>query len=175
MIATPIIFPRAFTIALPDAPWPLLPMKSTLGGPHLRMLVWQSGRDGLAGIALSISSKRGLIKEFNPILSVIDLNSSPIDFDTPFLVEYVVFSGQFCLSQSRTFVMIFANLIAFVNVALGRAIPPPWILFNCSNILPRLVSKILFIWPNISLMKFSTPQIGTSKTWPTIFSKLFPR
>ena len=39
--------------------------------------------------------------------------------------EKEVGSGQFNLSQSRTFVMIFANLIAFENVSLGSAIPPP--------------------------------------------------
>ena len=36
----------ALTIALPDAPSPLLPIKSTLGETHLRTLVLQSGADG---------------------------------------------------------------------------------------------------------------------------------
>ena len=44
---------------------------------------------------------------------------------TPLFEEKVDGSAQFKLSQSRTFVIIFANLIAFENVSLGRAIPPP--------------------------------------------------
>ena len=59
-MATPIICPRAFTIALPLAPCPLLPTKSTLGGPHLRTFVLQSGLDGYALIASSILSKSGV-------------------------------------------------------------------------------------------------------------------
>ena len=118
LIDTPMIFPTAFTIALPLAPCPLLPIKSTLGGPHLRTFVLQSGRDGAAGIASAISliPSAMFANLSNPILLPIVSNVSPIDFVTPFLEEYEVFSGQFCLSQSRTFVIMFANLIAFVNV-----------------------------------------------------------
>ena len=170
-----MIFPRAFTIALPVAPWPVPPIKSTLGGPHLRTSVWQSGFDGVAGIASLRLSTRGLTKDDNPTLSIILSKLSPIDLETPFFEEYVVFSGQFKESQSRTFVIMFANLIAFENVLLGSPIPPPWILFNCENMSPNPESRILLIWPNISAKKFSTPQIGTSRTWPIMFSKLFER
>ena len=100
LIATPIILPRAFTIALPVAPCPLLPIKSTLGGPHLRTFVLQSGRDGSAGIASAISliPSAKFASLSNPILSAMVSNVSSIDFVTPFLEEYEVFSGQFCLS-----------------------------------------------------------------------------
>ena len=100
-------------------------MKSTLGGPHLRTLVSQSGFDGNAGIAPSSPSKRGSNKELIPIFPIILSKPSPIDNPTPFFDEYVELSGQFCASHSRTFVIMFANLIAFENVLLGKAIPPP--------------------------------------------------
>ena len=49
-----------------------------------------------------------------------------MDFETPPFEEYDVGSGgQLALSQSRMFVRIFANLIAFENVSLGSTIPPP--------------------------------------------------
>ena len=78
LIATPIIFPRAFTIALPVAPCPLLPIKSTLGGPHLRTFVLQFGRDGAAGIASAISliPSAKFASLSNPILSAIVSNVS---------------------------------------------------------------------------------------------------
>ena len=126
LIETPIICPIAFTMALPLAPSPLLPIKSTLGGPHLRTFVLQSGLDGEASIASSILSKSGVNLLFNPTLSIILSKLSSIDFVTPPFEEYDVGSGgQLALSQSRTFVRIFANLIAFENVSLGSAIPPP--------------------------------------------------
>ena len=110
-------------------------MKSTLGGPHLRTLVLQFGADGFAGIPsaiLSIPSAR-FVRALNPALSSIFPNTSkpsPIDLLTPFFEEYEVAGGQFTESQSRTLVMIFANLIAFENVLLGSGIAPPVILFN---------------------------------------------
>ena len=61
----------------------------------------------------------------NPTLSIILSKLSSTAFETPFFEEYVVFSGQFKASQSRTFVMMFANLIAFEKVSLGSPIPPP--------------------------------------------------
>ena len=61
-------------------------MKSTLGGPHLRTLVLQSGRDGFAGIALSRSSAK-LVSLSNPSLSIILSKESSIDFETPFFEE----------------------------------------------------------------------------------------
>ena len=86
----------------------------------------QSGLDGEASIASSIVSIRGVNLLFNPTSSSIFLKLSSIDFETPPFEEYEVGSGgQLALSQSRTFVRIFANLIAFENVSLGRAIPPP--------------------------------------------------
>ena len=86
----------------------------------------QSGRDGAAGIASSILSSKGVNLEFNPTLSIILSKLSSIDFETPPFEENEVGSGgQLTLSQSRTFVRIFANLIAFENVSLGSAIPPP--------------------------------------------------
>ena len=84
LIATPIIFPRAFTIALPVAPCPLLPIKSTLGGPHLRTLVLQLGRDGSAGIALLRSSAK-LVSLSNPSLSITLSKVSSTAFETPLL------------------------------------------------------------------------------------------
>ena len=101
-------------------------MKSTLGGPHLRTFVVQSGFEGDAGIASSILSNRGVNLEFNAKLSIILSKPSSIDFETPPFEENEVGSGgQLTLSQSRIFVRIFANLIAFENVSLGSAIPPP--------------------------------------------------
>ena len=124
LIATPMICPKALTTAFPDAPSPLLPIKSTLGGPHLRTLVLQSGRDGFAGIDFSRSSAK-LVSLSNPTLSIILSKVSSTDFETPFLALNDCGCGQFKASQSRTFVIIFANLIAFENVSLGSAIPPP--------------------------------------------------
>ena len=169
-----MMLPRAFTIAFPVAPWPLEPMKSTLGGPHLRTLVLQSGAVGDAGIDFSRTLAK-LVSLSNPILSIILSKLSSNAFETPLLALNACGSGQFKASQSRTFVKIFANLIAFENVALGSAIPPPWILFNCENKSPIVESIILLICPNMSLKKFSIPQTGTSKTWPIIFSKLLDR
>ena len=60
-----------------------------------------------------------------PILSSNPPKSSGPFNPTPFLEEKELGSGQFNLSQSRTFVIIFANLIAFENVSLGAPIPPP--------------------------------------------------
>ena len=60
-----------------------------------------------------------------PTFSSIPPKSSRPDFERPFLEEYEVGSGQFCLSQSRIFVIIFAYLIAFEKVSLGAPIPPP--------------------------------------------------
>ena len=177
MIATPITLPRAFTIALPDAPWPPPPIKSTLGGPHSKTFVLQSGRVGDAGIALpifSISSAK-LLSWLNPELARIPSKLSSTALATPFFAENAVGSGQFKLSQSRTFVIIFANLIPFLKASLGTANPPPLILFSCSNIEPKPLSIALSIWPNISPRKFSIPQAGTSKTWPIMFSKLLDR
>ena len=98
--ATPIICPSALTIALPLAPWPLPPRKSTLGGPHLRTFVEQFGADGIAGtapskdgnpgncgIAPSSASKRGLTKELTPILGIKLLKSSGIALLIPFFEE----------------------------------------------------------------------------------------
>ena len=76
-------------------------------------------------MALSRLSKRGSIKEFNPILLIILSKLSSVAFETPFFEEYEVAGGQFRASQSRTFVIIFAYLIAFENVELGSPIPPP--------------------------------------------------
>ena len=125
LIATPIICPTALTTAFPDTPCPPPPIKSTFGGPHLRTFVLQSGADGEASIASSIFSRSAVVLEFNPALSIILSKFSSIPFDTPFFEENTCDSGQFTLSQSRTFVRIFANLIAFENVSLGSAIPPP--------------------------------------------------
>ena len=55
---------------------------------------------------------------------------SSIDLLTPLFEEYEVGSGQFKESQSKTFVRMFANLIAFENVLLGRGRLPPVRLFN---------------------------------------------
>ena len=88
------------------------------------------------------------VRALNPALSSIFPNTSkpsPIALLTPFFEEYEVAGGQFTESQSRTLVMIFANLIAFENVLLGNGNPPPVILFNCPNILPRFESKMLLI------------------------------
>ena len=177
LIATPIILPRAFTIAFPLAPWPLLPIKSTLGGPHLRTLVSQFGALGNAGIpsAILLIPSARFVRELNPAFAMMLPKSSGFMFETPPFVENFVGLGHLIRSQSRTFVRIFENWIAFENVLLGSAMPPPWILFNWENIVPRLLSRILLICPNMSPKKFSIPQIGTSKTWPIMFSKLFER
>ena len=126
-IATPITFPRALIIALPLAPVPFPPKKSTLGGPHLRTFVLQSGALGNAGIPSAISSIPSaiLVRRLNPKPSIKESKLSSSDSETPFFEENTVGGEQLTLSQSRTFVRIFANLIAFENVALGSAIPPP--------------------------------------------------
>ena len=84
-----------------------------------------AGAEGSAGIAPSSVDKRLSSNFLNPIFSSIPPKSSAPDFETPFFEEKEVGSGQFNLSQSRTFVIIFANLIAFENVSLGSPIPPP--------------------------------------------------
>ena len=87
----------------------------------------QSGALGNAGIPSAISSipSAMLVSLSNPSLSIISSKLSSTDFVTPPFDENEVVSGQLTLSQSRTFVIMFANLIAFVNVSLGSAIPPP--------------------------------------------------
>ena len=69
--------------------------------------------------------KRGSTRDLTPILPIMLSKLSSIDNPTPFFDEYVVLSGQFCASHSRAFVRIFAYLIAFENVLLGKTIPPP--------------------------------------------------
>ena len=84
-IATPIIFPRAFTIALPVTPCPSPPIKLTVGGPQRRTFVLQSGRLGDAEIALSMLSNKGLISLFSDALPIILSKESSIPFCIPYL------------------------------------------------------------------------------------------